>query len=402
MNTKLYRNLFLSIILTGILSACQGIENDSELSKNENLEKINEENFIPKEDILKNALHIYAECYKSNLSPDAKTYAEQSDIIKNKSIEEVHSVNDENNSLPACYIVNFKDGGYLILSGDKRVPETLAFSDEETFPSDSALSSGNEEIPLGLRYWLNDMKKAISLLRTGDLNIFDNPQKANTYGGPIWETPALTSYTAPMYTKWGQGNGYNDMCPMCVCCPTQHVPAGCGAIALGQIMRYWKHPDKFNWKSIPYDYVTPSLTYLLADLYKTTYSYTEYDCKTTNSIQFRLTNALINYQYNCTEFVPFDIEIAAENIENKRPVLLFGSAAEGGHFWVCNGYCCLIGSRLVPYADPVISYYHYFFMNWGWYGEYDGWYYMGDEFLNNSYDFQISSLKMAHDIYPLN
>ncbi|MDR0575845.1 MAG: C10 family peptidase [Tannerella sp.] len=383
-----------------IFSACQSRQDGGELSIDNNIEKINKENFISKEYILDNAIGIFSEFNKLNLSSDAKTYADPLYDIS-RSIDDVYAVNDENNDLTAYYIVNFKEDGYIILSGDKRVPEVLAFSDDGTFLSDKELSS-NKDMPIGLRYWSDDMKKAISILRTKNVNVFEN-KNASTYGDPIWKPTDLTLYSgAYTYTKWGQKNGYNASLPTCSCCPTERVPVGCGPIAVGQIMRYWKYPSKFNWNSIPYDYTTPTLTSFLAELYTTTNAYTYLDCSLTETTMSGLTNALRSYGYNCSLFYPFNVDIAAENLIDNKPFLLYGCANEGCHFWVCNGYGYNIGVRLVPNASAIITYYHYFSMSWGWYGDCDGWYYIGDEFLNNRYDFEISSLQMAYNIYPLN
>lgn len=53
--------------------------------------------------------------------------------------------------------------------------------------------------------------------------------------------------------------------------------------------------------------------------------------------------------------------IIIEELHQSRPCLLIGSGSQGGHFFLCDGY------------NPATDLFH---MNWGWGGNYDGWFAM--------------------------
>jgi hypothetical protein len=361
-----------------------------------NIEKINEENYISENDILNKALNIYMEYCKSNLDTNAKTYSTQLDTFNSKEIKELFSIKDKESSLEAYYIVNFENGGFIILSADKRIPEVLAYSEKSNFHFEDeniSLDLSNENIPLGTQFWLNDMKTAISLLRTENFNIFENENNfIATYSKE--ETLPVGTYGPYLTTKWGQREGYNSQTPFCS--SNERGPAGCGPIAVGQIMRYWKHSanSKYNWAAMVNNYATTETANLLADLYVATNSFPDPkdNCKTTLSYDVDLPRALHAYGYSCTSFEPFEKNEAFNNIANKRPFMLFGRTTEGdGHFWICEGY---------SKDNPRTTMGPYFYMNWGWYGEYDGWYSVGSAMLSSKYNFLLSSLRMAYNIYP--
>lgn len=50
-----------------------------------------------------------------------------------------------------------------------------------------------------------------------------------------------------MQTKWSQRNGYNQCFPYKGDGTDERQPVGCGPIAVGQIMYYYKYPETFDW-----------------------------------------------------------------------------------------------------------------------------------------------------------
>ena len=52
-----------------------------------------------------------------------------------------------------------------------------------------------------------------------------------------------------MTTKWSQTNGYNQSFAFNTATNTQY-PTGCGVLAVGQIMYYFKHPDTYDWSQM--------------------------------------------------------------------------------------------------------------------------------------------------------
>src|SRR5690606_22854305 len=67
---------------------------------------------------------------------------------QHKQIASIVSAPDDKGTT-AFYVINYEDGGFLILSGDKRVEPILAWSETDSFPLENV-----EEFPSGLVQWL--------------------------------------------------------------------------------------------------------------------------------------------------------------------------------------------------------------------------------------------------------
>ena len=68
-----------------------------------------------------------------------------------KSILEVPDKDEK----PAFFIINYDNGGFVILAGDKRSEPILAFSETNQFDLDS------KDFPAGLISWLYSSKESI-------------------------------------------------------------------------------------------------------------------------------------------------------------------------------------------------------------------------------------------------
>jgi hypothetical protein len=348
-------------------------------------EKLNSENFISKEDVIGKAPTIFAKLTESVFEAKATTYSEElAGFLSEREIKQIFPVKDNKKVLNAYYIVTYEGGGFAIIGADERIPEILAFSEDSDFPFESeeiTLDMENKEIPLGLHFWLNDMKTAVSLLRTKNINIFmdgDNTVEIYSGGGLPGSYPNEDyPFGYMLTTKWGQKNGYNQYIPLCSS-GSQQASAGCGPVALAQIMKYWEYPPvTFNWANMAGTYATTATATLLSDIYDATNSYSDpSDNCATLTVQNQMYYALNNYgYYNSNWFHPFNITTAKNEISSDRPVLLFASVegnSGAAHYWVTDGQFSLVMIDLNNQANSQEHY--YFHMNWGWYGDYNGWY----------------------------
>jgi hypothetical protein len=75
-----------------------------------------------------------------------------------KTIESIFPVIDEKN-VTVYYIINYTQGGYIILSADKRSIPILAYSEENNFPTNF------EDYPSELVDWLEFAKNQIKQIR---------------------------------------------------------------------------------------------------------------------------------------------------------------------------------------------------------------------------------------------
>lgn len=213
-----------------------------------------------------------------------------------------------------------------------------------------------------------------------------------------------------LQTTWGQENGYNQYTPY-------QYPAGCVAVAMGQIMKYHQSPSSYNWNAMANNVATSTTARLLADIgeavdmvYKPTESY--------SSINNAYTAFKNVYGYTHTKKINHDDNAVIQQILKQCPVYMRGEDKEkGGHAWVCDGYQSFTSKansiKLMTLQDCPIGYeptmftnpYNYegssyvstnFHMNWGWYGNYNG-YYLGA----NPTGYNFSSYRMdLIDLYP--
>ena len=132
-------------------------------------------------------------------------------------------------------VVNFADGqGFVILTDKADSPEILAVSDEGT------LDLANIDNP-SLKLFVDN---AVENLQGRAIEIIERPQKPLMY---VSEDTYDTIYNiAPMIkVRWGQDKSpYNLYCPKI---NNKRTPAGCGPIAVAQVMTHYQYPKSFVW-----------------------------------------------------------------------------------------------------------------------------------------------------------
>ncbi|MBO7114447.1 MAG: C10 family peptidase, partial [Bacteroidaceae bacterium] len=124
-------------------------------------------------------------------------------------------VNDE-----SFYIFNAVDnGGYAIIAADDRISPVLGFSDQGNINLDN--------MPENMASWLENYKYEISNLKSGDVEAFI-------------DAPVSRSEVKPLLNcLWDQIAPYNLLCPVY---DGIRCPAGCVAVAMAEIMYYYKWP----------------------------------------------------------------------------------------------------------------------------------------------------------------
>ena len=61
---------------------------------------------------------------------------------------------------PSMYIINYENNGFVIVSGDNRVSPILAYSDKNSFPTETS------DLPEGLITWMKYMDQSLKEIRT--------------------------------------------------------------------------------------------------------------------------------------------------------------------------------------------------------------------------------------------
>jgi len=134
------------------------------------------------------------------------------------------------------YILNDSvNNAFVIVSADERVWPILGYSTQGTF------DEANQ--PDAFKAWMEERGKEIAYIKANNLQpdaktIIEWTQLKSA------TTASQTSGVEPLLkTTWDQGCFYNDQCPADLqgyC--GGHVPTGCTATAVAQIMKYWNFP----------------------------------------------------------------------------------------------------------------------------------------------------------------
>ena len=191
-------------------------------------------------------------------------------LTKNSPVFSILKENDLVNDT-VLYVVEFEnDNGFVILSADYRyMPIVIAVIEYGNFADFCKLGdvyenemnkgidkledmwvgmmSGKFGIGNGMEDWIDLMTRRPDLNGNIILEGAWNPIDSVAYVGTV-----LKDFVKPMLTTlWYQGSPFNDECPT-RCRPTENAPAGCVAIAVGQIVAYHEYPKTIDGYS--YDY----------------------------------------------------------------------------------------------------------------------------------------------------
>ena len=319
--------------------------------------------------------------------------------LSEDSIDSVFKMVRNGNTL--LYEVSFASGERVLLSGHRGCQPVLGFFDSDTasLPPYSILSD-NEEIPAGLKAMICDYANQIDYC-------FHNAVSSR-YGGQ-WDSlqrdhdggKAVTIVLIPplLSTEWGQQFSNDTTNPDTYAynakLDTNPVPgclrclAGCGAVAMAQILRYWESPTSvpfnclyYSWDDMPDkliknnnpNYVTQrdatsTLIKHCGMISNTNYcsGFNNDPCASSNTI-YNSKNGFHTYGFADADIVTRGNDDAAwsnmvfQELFNNRPVYYTAyqtSSWDGGHAFICDGYCKDASNN------------EYFYFNWGWNGNHN-------------------------------
>lgn len=324
-------------------------------------------------------------------------------------------------SLPIMHVVNYEGGGFIIVAGDNRIEPLLAHSETGYFKEDEA------NYPEGLKLWINHINQTISYIRENDVEL---PSELEAYWNQYLSEEDIDSrYIKPvdtcqeiedglhdrtvgplLSTKWNQGHPFNEQMPLVLDDEGNlvHAPVGCVPIAIAQIMKYHQYPTNYLWSSMPLNEneCNQALWTLFNDIHSCigaeniTYKWNE----TTVPTNYNKGNLLKNnFGYSSAVQADYNFSTVKQEIFTyNRPVIISGkdNDTNRGHVWVCDGanqwWTCIRAED--EYEEDITFSYLQFHMNWGWYGNWDGWFSYGN-FNPTGYQF-TENLKMVYQIKP--
>lgn len=334
-----------------------------------------------------------------------------------------------------AYVCNFADSaGFAVICADDRVGcPILAYvgegslGDEVDNPGLAMVLSNMEDYLIGSIRQFEAEKD--SLRQKAEVQLQDDTTCLKRVYTGKYDLISNESVAPLIYTKWSQDAPFNDYVP--ICSGTEHMPAGCVAIATAQVMAYYEYPKSldgysFSWggmKASPYgDEVSAQNQASLARLVQLIGSHVgmNYGCdgsgaKTSTAVSWLGT---LGYQ---TTSSGYSWEFAKAFLDVRVPLIMRGcnkktvtkkkilgitvkttTTYSDGHAWVVDGYKTttvknysytvntdtdVTTTKLLStsYSNSFLS------INWGWGGISDQYYAAGCFApVNSSYNFQYS------------
>jgi len=284
---------------------------------------------------------------------------------------------------PAFYIYNIGDQkGFVIVSGEDAAKTILAYADEGCFRTD--------DMPENLKNWLNFYQQEIEGLRNASITtaLASSEQVSTSAAGTATVAPLLGGI------KWNQTDPYNLLCPWDATANI-HTLAGCVAVAMTQIMDYYKWPvngtgthsytdAKYGLQSVDFSKTTFDWSNM-QDAYGSTATAQQdtavetlvYQCGVAVNMSYSLSGSASDISKAAEAFVSHfgydtdlqrydrlyysDLEwntLIKSELNIDRPIFFSASSDEGGHAFVCDGYD---SNNL-------------FHINWGWGGSSNGYF----------------------------
>ena len=259
------------------------------------------------------------------------------------------------------YLFNVEDnGGFVIVAGDSRAREILGYSDQGHLDY--------SRMPENMKWWLSQYDEAIASI-PADITVAQTRAEANK-----------TDVAPMMSFSWNQTYPYNSYCP-------QGCLAGCGPLAMAQMMAFHKFPSNLpaveaytdkngiNMDALPANYIdydnmsstdAAILVRYCGQALKANYSpqYTGSDPTTIPNVlvrKFGFDEGACNVYRSAYNSQEWD-DLLYKELSEGRPFILAGQVSNdqnNGHGFICHGYSQ-----------------GYYAVNWGWGGELNGWYAM--------------------------
>ena len=184
------------------------------------------------------------------------------------------------NGEPYLYFANMEDGGWVIIPNEERMHPILGYSDAQTLTSDTT------DMPPALVFLLEEYMDVIDSIRINNApadtlvvknwGILKSGIVLSGHGyavfpllGDDWSIPGSEN----LWRQYGNNEKYDDplcshvynkLCPATYSFCAQYCPrlyAGCTAVAMAQVMRYWQWPKfidigsgqqrVYNWNAMP-------------------------------------------------------------------------------------------------------------------------------------------------------
>lgn len=256
------------------------------------------------------------------------------------------------------YLINYEDNeGFAMVSTDSRATPVYAYSDEGNLTPESFEKNPGLKIFLdgAIQHYENE------IANSGTYGLGDDRLPVFRIPDELFDTNDVVAIVEVDGTYYFEGSKINEIKkgPLVTVAWHQHLPynyfcggnfAGCGPVAVGQVMSYHMYPTIHDIYSYNWAYMTSIPTHnmnqvddalgiatLLYDIRETAgYEINDYQTLTYMS---DLKRTLEDFGYYCQGVSSFDSATIFANIDNNKPVIVSGDkqGERYGHAWVIDG-----------------------------------------------------------------
>ncbi len=342
-------------------------------------------------------------------------YYQQINQFSVKSLHDIHLslvYTEQENNVPIYYVFNVNETeGFIIISADDIAKPVIGYSFEgpfHVFNQPPAFTDWMKDVKTQISYCIqNNIKSTTSINRQWTELLKDEPSLKK-----VKSTQPLLTHT------WNQDSPYNTDCPADAEGPGGHVYAGCVAVSMAQVMKFYNYPvhgtgthtnysylnggygnltinyanQTYIWENMPNTVNSSSCSEVAKLLYHCSVAVDMYYSPTGSaSTTSKIATALKTYYYYSSNIQTVSrssystsswINLLKQQIDNNHPMCYAGSTSSSdGHAWNCDGYS---GND--------------FHMNWGWSGSENG-YFSLDTLVAGGYDFSTNHQAVIN-IYP--
>lgn len=345
-----------------------------------------------------------------------RMYTDKTRTIQTIYREGANPMQEVSSDAATINIITFSQGGWVILSNDESAPPVLAFCESGSFSPDT------NDMPSGLIELMQDYRDIVQEIRMdytakGSSSDYSENQSAwgklknsQTKGKPatIYVANLLEDPERGGEIKWDQSGSYgadrayNKYMPkgydLIGSCAYGRKHAGCGTVAMAQIMWYWKFPPQYEWDEMPNKIIDTTPLYkanYIAHLFK--------DCGKANNMNYlscagsftttdNLAQGMRNVQYSNAN------KLRKGAMGKKKWMAILRSNLDAGHPMVYRGDKCDVCMdkhlwNITGYGSDDL-----FYCNWGWEGYYNGWFRLDSLKPGNS-NYRVNNM-IVRDIYP--
>ena len=306
-----------------------------------------------------------------------------------KSVETINRSTRSSSPGSAFHIVNYNNGGFALLSADKRLEAVFAISEA----GQMNLSDTIHNKPLAL--YIRSIERVANRLNAKPANSkfpptldtmlnVDNSFKTFPILDPIFDRKELKNIM-PIFHQRDPFNKY------CFTISGEQAPVGCAPLAAGTLMGYYEWPQSykgytFDWTAMKSNRNHDGWAKLFSFLGQYENMNVNYRINGSGASSSTFYRTFANLGYKNMQLKAFSISQVNYEMREQKPLMVWGYDDQaGGHAWIIDG-AKYVEDYMNVYNEVITSYYYH--CVWGWGGKDNGYFIFKNNINTDKYLFE--------------